>query len=237
MKVRPSTLILSAVVLSCCLTGCGDIRKADAQASKPAANDVVAVAESKITSNTYHHPGFGWTMKIPEGWQAQSQQVADAIAEKGVQAIEKATGDKVGGGTVNLLHVKRSEFSQFTSAAQPYDVATDGPYAENQKGLFEIVLKTYADQKLKVVPEQREETVGGVTFTVLHMVVYTPDGKTEVFQQTMYDGLLGARSLTATVTSNNAADRATMLAAWRASTFDPTVWAKPSAAPAAAEKR
>jgi hypothetical protein len=230
MKIRPVLLALSALVASG-LTGCSEKSSTSVQAAaKPSPNDAVAVAEGKITNNIYHHPGFGWTMKIPEGWQAQAQQVADAAMEKGVQAIEKTMGEKVGGGTVNLLHVQRSEFSEFTSAAQPYDVATDGPYAENQKGIVEVVLKTYADQNLKVVPEQREETVDGVTFTVLHMVIYTADGKKEVIQQTMFDALLGARSLTATVTSNNAADRATMLAAWRASTFDRTAWTKPAAA-------
>jgi len=215
------------------LTGCGEKSAAPSPtASTPSTNDAVVVSEGKIANNTYNHPGFGWTMKIPAGWQAHSMEKTAADMDKGKAALEKTIGEAIVDNTVNLLDLGLDQFNQFTSAAQPYDTAVDGPYANNQKAVFDVLIKTYEDNGMKVVPQVSEEVVGGVTFAVLHMSIFLKDGDKEIMQQTMYDALLGARSLTVSIMTNDASHRAAMLGAWRASTFDRAVWGKAPVAPA-----
>lgn len=198
-----------------------------------ATNDTIALAEGRVAGGEYTHPGFGWTMKVPAGWRVKTREEIAAVTQKGLDAMQKSADAPIdASGAVQLLALQRDPFNQFTSAAEAFDPAKDGSYAENQDGLVQLLLKTYADAGVKVRHARRDETVGGVKFNVLDVTILAPDGQKVILHQAMYDALFGTRSLTVSLNWNDDAARDALFAAWRGSQFAPPATV-PSPAPAA----
>ena len=190
------------------LAGC------DASQSQPA-----SVAEGTLTDGRYHNAALGWSMTLPSGWTVMPPEDIRKFTGRGREIVEKSVGGTIEENQVDLLYLRGTRQSAFTSARQPFD-ESDGPYSEQQEALFEVVTQAYGTAGIPTRVERRQETIGGVTFELLHISMRSREGDREVAQQYMYDALFGKQSLTVSVTAGDAAEREAGLRAWRASTFE-----------------
>lgn len=210
---RPFLIFLPAIALLT-LTGCP---------KKPAINnEAVPLVEGKISGGVYTNADLGWSMKIPDGWQVKNQADIAALTKKGLDAMQKSVDGPIEAeDNAELLFLELDKFNRFTSTAKPFDPAMDGSYAESQELLEQLILKTYADMGMKTSHERRKETLGAVEFIVLDITIFAPDGKKVILHQSLYDALLGDRSLTISLNWNTDKARDALFHAWRASTFTP----------------
>ncbi len=209
----PALVILAASALLT-LTGCP---------KKPAiSNEAVPLTEGEIRAGVYTHPGFGWSMKVPDGWRVKTKDEMSSTRQRGLDAMQKNVDGPIDlTTTVELLYLQRDQFNQFTSTADAFDPSKDGSYADNHQDLVQVILKTYADAGVKVRHELRTETIAGIQFNVMDATILTPDGQKLILHQRLYDALLGSRSLTVSLNWNNDKTRDALLHAWTTSTFSP----------------
>ncbi|ATC65588.1 hypothetical protein CMV30_17450 [Nibricoccus aquaticus] len=210
--MRLPALVLLAASALLTLTGCP---------KKPAVpNESIPLTEGVVRAGVYTHPGFGWSMKIPDGWRVKTKDEVSATRQKGLDAVQKNVDGPIDmTSTIELLYMQRDQFNQFTSTADAFDPAKDGSYADNQQDLVQVILKTYADTGMKVRHELRTEVIGGVKFNVMDATLLSPDGEKVILHQRMYDALFGTRSLTVSLNWNNDTARDALVQAWSASTF------------------
>lgn len=185
---------------------------------EPAARAIDRSAES--SSERYHHPGLGWTFPRPRDWRTMTQDEIDRVSGSGRRMIEKTVEAQVEDHSTPLLYLAKGDSTRFTSVRQPH-LPQDGPYAEQQDLLFEVVAQSYRDAGIPVQVEHGRETIDGVEFRRMHVRMLARDGRREVAQQYVYDALLGEQSLLVSVTSAIPADLEAGLAAWRGSRFAP----------------
>lgn len=212
MILRRCLCALLPLTLALVLVACGG-------ESTPA-----TVSAGEIRGDEYHYPDLGWTMPIPPGWRVLSASELRQINEKGRRMIETTTGEAIVDASVKLIFLRESPTNLFTSAAQLHDEATDGPYAENQNLMFDVILQSYRDAGIPIRHAREHENIDGISFEVLHVTLLSPDASEEVSQQRMYLALLGPTSLTVSVTASDERQRNAMLTSWRASKFDRSAW-------------
>jgi hypothetical protein len=177
--------------------------------------------EGKVVGNVYQNKRLGWEMKIPQGWATVSASEVARLESKGKKIIEKHVEAPVDMTFVRLLHLQKDRYNRFMSTAQKHD-PDDGAYKDQQEFLFKTVVGSLRSQKIELDATRRTETLDGLVFEALHIKVYASDRSKLLFEQVMYDRLIGDNSVTITVMYNNDADRRAIETAVKNSKFSRT---------------
>lgn len=155
---------------------------------------------------------IGWTFTYTGDWKTLNKEEIALIEGRGKSAMESTLNEEIPLNNKNLLWLKKDAFNSFTSTIQPYDTIADGPYSENQELLTQIMIETYKNQGIQFDYKVGKTLIDGLEFTTLETVIYTPDRKKVIMNQTMYDRLInGKTSLTLSINYNNDKDRLSLM--------------------------
>ncbi len=175
--------------------------------------------EGTLSEGRYEHRGLGWRFAVPPGWNLMSEADIARHTGKGTRVVERSLGAPIEQRQIDLLYLEHGRATKFTSVRQRIR-DEDGPLAEQQEALFEVVAQAYRDSKIPIRTERESETIDGVSFQVLHVDMLSKDRKKVAVQQYMYSGQVGPDDLVVSITSADDDDLETGLTAWRGSTFD-----------------
>ena len=83
-----------------------------------------------------YNPDFKWTITIPENFEKVSNDDWEKMQNKGAEAIEKTYEGEIVNRATIVFVFKSGQINYFESNYQPFDIATDGDYLENNNLFF-----------------------------------------------------------------------------------------------------
>jgi len=174
------------------------------------------------TSKTTHNfKEFGWTITIPNGFEAVNEAEWAKIEDRGVKAIEDIHGEQLINQTTTLFVYRNTQFNVFESNNQPFDENVDGNWIASCKEVNDIVFETFEAQMPNIPLDSASsvETIAGRKFQTFMVKVDLPNGmqlKALMFS-TLYPNL--KKELTVSITSVDDVQLEKMLSAFRNSKF------------------
>lgn len=174
------------------------------------------------TSKTMHNfEEFGWTITIPNGFEAVNEAEWAKIEDRGVKAIEDTHGEQLINQTTTLFVYRNTQFNVFESNNQPFDENLDGNWIASCKEVNDIVFETFEAQMPNIPLDSASsvETIAGRKFQTFMVKVDLPNGmqlKALMFS-TLYPNL--KKELTVSITSVDDVQLEKMLSAFRNSKF------------------
>jgi hypothetical protein len=205
MKQIASILLIGALTV---LTSCGQI--------DPNKN----VDEGKVEGNIYSSEEIGWTIEIPKGWKAVDKEKAQANSERGLEVIEETIQQEVDySGLKNLIGFEKDPFNIFQSTSEPFEIAYEGEWEENNRAVKQILYTTYENQGIKVDSSATSiENIDGLDFETYSLTIYSPDGEV-ILNQLMFSRLINGYDFGVNLNYNNEKDKADLLRVFRESRF------------------
>ncbi len=178
------------------------------------------VDEGKLKGETYHSNDIGWTIAIPEGWNIVSKDQAGATDEKGKEALEKATGQQFDTKSLkHLISFQKDQYNIFASTTEPFKEENPGEYQQHNRALNAMIYQTYANEGIAADTSSGSETIGGLEFNTFYITIHDADGKV-LLNQVLYSRLINGYDFGVNINYNNSADKAAMVGAFKASTFE-----------------
>ncbi|WP_136808780.1 hypothetical protein [Desulfosediminicola flagellatus] len=163
----------------------------------PEAEENVATTEPQISSTTveersfYHQPS-GWRFVIPEGWQVQSEQLAQELYEESKKMIESSSGQRVRpsskpSGELALIH---SPGNTLNYKYQEYDKVRFPEFQQTIPFFHQTLSEAY-EQSAKqdgteVAYEESQATIGGIEFYSLHFSILNPQTRAVLIRDMIY---------------------------------------------------
>jgi len=192
-----------SVLLCLCLGAC---EKEQSLAEKQREIETGKLDESLA----YTAEEIGWSTQAPKGWKVMTRDATKDLQETGAGIIEKTTDVELDmSGLKQLLNLSKDEVNILLSTMEPYDEAVDGSWLENNKTIYEVVLKSYAEAGLKVGKTgMGVETLDGLEFQTWEIELLRPSGEGVVLTQKMYSRLINGYDVGITLTTNNEKTRA-----------------------------
>jgi hypothetical protein len=177
------------------------------------------IDEGKVEEDLYTSTEVGWSVKIPQGWEVVTRDQSDANIQKGMDAVEKATGSEVDISQLRqLIHFKKNQFNLFTSSSEPFEETYEGEFIENSKLLNQLIFDTFTDQGIKADTLSGTAMIDGLQFQTFETKIYGKDGAL-ILNQILYSRLINGLSFGVNINYNNDADRDVMLKAFEESKF------------------
>ncbi len=203
MKINIQLLLLSTILISAC------------NHAKQEANGGI-----NRKKETFLSKEIGWTVEIPEGFKSLSDNRVEVNAQKGKEAIEKASGETVQmTGLIHLINFQRNQFNSFTATIEPFSEARDGKYEKNNRLVKKLIFDTYVNQKIKIDTSSAKELVKKRSFNVFLVKIYGPNGDV-IMNQLLYSQLIRGYDFGVIINYNNEADKKTLVDAFKNSEFE-----------------
>ena len=170
---------------------------------------------------THNFQEFGWSITIPDGFEAVNEAEWAKIEDRCVQAIEDAHGEELINQTTTLFAYRNSQFNVFESNYQPFDESIDGNWVNSCKEVNAIVFETFEKQMPNIPLDSASsvETIAGREFQTFMVKIDLPNGiqlKSLMFS-TLFPNL--KKELTVSITSVDDTQFEKMLRAFRTSKF------------------
>jgi hypothetical protein len=175
--------------------------------------------EGKRIGNTCHSDDIGWTMSIPHDWTIISDDKATATHEKGMAALEKATG--MHHDMKNMKHIisfQKDSLNAFSSTAEPFSEKKPGEYEQHNRDMYGMICQTYANEGITSDTSSGTEMIGGLQFHTFYITIRNADREI-LLNQVLYSRLINDYDFAVNINYTNPTDKATMVDAFRASTF------------------
>jgi hypothetical protein len=177
------------------------------------------IDEGNVKGTTYESKEIGWVIEIPNEWKIISKDKVEANDEKGKNAIEKSTGQKIDTKALkHLISFQKDQFNIFASTSEPFKEEFLGEYQQNNKALNELIYNTFKDQGVKVDSASGKETIQGLEFDKFYTTIYAPDGKI-ILNQILYSRLINGYDFAVNINYNNDQDKEKMINAFVQSKF------------------
>jgi hypothetical protein len=162
---------------------------------------------------------IGWTIIIPDGYQSISQNRVQANEQKGKEAIENASGEKVEiNGLIHLINFQKNQFNSFQATIQPYSEKQNGNYNESNELTKKAVYDAYTAQKIKVDTSSYQKIYAGKSFAAFAINIYGPNGNI-IMKQVMLSRLVKGYDFGITINANNNGDEKILFDALENSKF------------------
>lgn len=160
-------------------------------------------------SLAYTAEEIGWSAQVPAGWEVMTKEKTQELQDKGKDLIEKSAEASLDTSALKqLLNLQKDPFNNLLSTIEPYDEAADGSWLENNKAIFDVVIKSFTDAKLKMGQTKTGvETIDGLEFQTWEIEILKPSGEGVLLTQKMYSRLINRYDFGVTVTTNNEKDR------------------------------
>ncbi len=175
----------------------------------------------QANSSTLVFNELGWTITIPEGFEAVNEAEWSKIEDKGVKAIEETHGEELINQTTTLFAYRNAQFNVFESNYQPFDENVDGDWVASCKVVNDIVFETFEAQmpNIPIDSTSSVERIAGREFQTFMVKINLPNGiqlKSLMFSS-FYPNL--KKELTVSITSIDDVQLEKMLRAFRMSRF------------------
>ncbi len=175
----------------------------------------------QANSSTLVFNELGWTITIPEGFEAVNEAEWSKIEDKGVKAIEETHGEELINQTTTLFAYRNAQFNVFESNYQPFDENVDGDWVASCKVVNAIVFETFEAQmpNIPIDSTSSVERIAGREFQTFMVKINLPNGiqlKSLMFSS-FYPNL--KKELTVSITSIDDVQLEKMLRAFRMSRF------------------
>jgi len=163
----------------------------------------------------------GWSTHLPAGWDVMTPQTAQKLQTQGQKVVEKTAEAQVDVSELKqLINLRKDPHNILLSTMEPYDVATAGPWLDQNKAVIELMASSYAQAGVKLGQMKLGvETLDGLDFQTWQAEVLDPSGQSVLFVQKMYSRLIHGYDFAITVTTNNEADRETLTKLVQSSKF------------------
>lgn len=178
------------------------------------------IDEGTVKDEIYKSKEIGWTIEIPKGWSIVSRDKTDENDQKGQEAIEKSSGQKIDLSHLkHLISFQKNNFNLFASTSEPFKEESPGDYIKSSKSVRELIYQTYVDHDIKADSSSGKEIIQGLEFNVFYTTIYAPDGKV-ILNQILYNKLINGYDFGVNINFNNDNDKKIMLDAFKKSKFD-----------------
>ena len=181
------------------------------------------LVENGILDNSlaYSAEEVGWKASIPHEWKLMTPGEKAKLGGAGKKEMEKITGGPIDTSQLrDLINLTKDKFNSFLSTIEPFNEATDGPYAEKQKELNKLLLDTYKNAGVKLGKVATgKETVDGLEFLTWEIEVLHPSKNAVIMTQKMYSRLINGYDFGMTMSTNNEKDRQVLSAIVTSSKF------------------
>lgn len=166
-----------------------------------------------------YNPDFKWTITIPENFEKVSNDDWEKMQNKGAEAIENTYEGEIVNRATIVFVFKSGQINYFESNYQPFDIATDGDYLENNKGVNEMLYNTFITQMpgIKIDTTRTVEKIDNLEFQNFKMKVIYPNQM--VLNVSMYSRLFKNKEFSVNIMYVDDKKGQQMLQAWKASTF------------------
>ena len=166
-----------------------------------------------------YNPDFKWTITIPENFEKVSNDDWEKMQNKGAEAIENTYEGEIVNRATIVFVFKSGQINYFESNYQPFDIATDGDYLENNKGVNEMLYNTFITQMpgIKIDTIRTVEKIDNLEFQNFKMKVIYPNQM--VLNVSMYSRLFKNKEFSVNIMYVDDKKGQKMLQAWKASTF------------------
>ena len=171
------------------------------------------------SSKKIYNPDFKWTITIPENFEKVSNDDWEKMQNKGAEAIENTYEGEIVNRATIVFVFKSGQINYFESNYQPFDIATDGDYLENNKGVNEMLYNTFITQMpgIKIDTTRTVEKIDNLEFQNFKMKVVYPNQM--VLNVSMYSRLFKNKEFSVNIMYVDDKKGQQMLQAWKASTF------------------
>lgn len=170
---------------------------------------------------TFQSHKIGWAITIPDGYSIMSDDKINDMNAKGKAAIENVYDSAITiDSLINLLTFSKDAFNMLGSTIEPFREEYPGEYAENNKGIQQLIYETYKSQGIKADSSSGMETIAGVKFHVFYTTIYAPDGKV-ILNQILYSTLRKGYDFGVHINYNKPEEKEILLKAFRNSKFTP----------------
>lgn len=178
---------------------------------------------SEATNNdkeeTYVNYELGWSIKIPAGFTALSDNRIKANQQKGSKAIAKANGSNVKiDSLIHLVNFQKNQFNQFVATLRSYNEKQNGSYFESNRLTNKLIFDTYTKQNIKIDTASGKENIANIPFQVFYIKIYGPTHDV-IMNQIIYSTLFQGNDFNVNINYNNEADKNAMIDAFKNSSF------------------
>jgi hypothetical protein len=182
---------------------------------------LLASCEDKVTTQdaVIDMPLFNWHMKIPDGFEKETQAEWDEIKAKGTEVIEESMDEKIEGEVETIMVFKKDDSNYFDANYQDYDSLDSGGYLQSCKNVNEVIYETFLAQMVDLQIDSSSTTVmiDGLEFQQFNIVVQFPsDVKLTTH---MYSRLFNDTELAINIMYQDAEYGQQMVDAWMTSSF------------------
>ncbi|MNJ85969.1 hypothetical protein D3C87_34510 [compost metagenome] len=177
--------------------------------------------EGQIRGREYTSKEIGWTMTIPEGWNAIDLENTQESAQRGKKVIEKSINMEIDDSRVkNLISFQKNELSIFQSSSEPFKLEYEGEWEVNSNAMKVLLYNAYENRGRTDSSATTIEKIDGLDFHVYSFTLYSPKGDA-IMTQIIYRRLINGLSLNVSINyiNENEKDKNEMLKAFRASRF------------------
>jgi hypothetical protein len=173
----------------------------------------------KSEDNKVYNKDFNWTISIPENFKKVNAEEWLKLQNKGLDALEKTTGEEVVNQTKTIFVFKSDQLHYLEANYQPFDVAQDGNYLESCKKVNDVLIETLKNQipDAKIERITSSEKIDGLVFQTFTVKVEFPNKM--VMTMCMYSRLFGKKEFAVNITYVDKLKGEKMLKCWRNSTF------------------
>lgn len=142
---------------------------------------------------------FNWTITLPEGFEAMSQEEQERIEKKGKDALESTTGMPIENHVKSIFVFKKDQAHYFEANYQPFDTAIDGNYDESCKAVYDILFETFQTQMAgaKIERFNATEKIDGLEFHTFTVKVQLPNNM--VMTMMMFNRLYDKKDLSVNI--------------------------------------
>ncbi len=162
---------------------------------------------------------FKWTIKIPAGFDFVDAQEQSRVQNKGLDAVEDATGMEVDNQAKTIFMYRSDETNNIEANYQPFDEAIDGDFIESNKMVEDIVYETFVSQMpgAEVDTTRSVAIIDGLDFQKFSTKIVYPNKM--VMHLDMYSRLFDKRQLTINIIYTDEEKGEALNHAWERSKF------------------
>ncbi|MFC4818493.1 MULTISPECIES: hypothetical protein [unclassified Flavobacterium] len=138
---------------------------------------------------------LNWTISIPEGFEAMSEEEKARIEQKGKDALESTTGVTITAQVKSLFVFKNDKAHYFEANYQSFDPSQEGDYIESCKAVNDVMYNTFKSQMpgAKITKKESTEKIDGLDFHTFAVEVELPNNMT--MKIIMFNRLFGNKDL------------------------------------------
>ncbi|MDQ7947561.1 MAG: hypothetical protein REI78_06490 [Pedobacter sp.] len=161
---------------------------------------------------------IGWTIEIPTGFNSLNPHELAQQDEKGKQAVESGTGQKVvAGKLVHLLNFQKDQLNSLNATIQLFDQRKENYQTANQ-ATKKAIFDAYAAQKIKIDTSSFTNSYAGESFHGFLIKIYAPNGEV-LMHQLMLSQLRRGYDFAININYNNENDATLIMDALKNSKF------------------